>query len=256
MNNIYKANTELITDKIKSVTINSFAFYIKAKLLFKNSTIYKKKTSTREMSKLFGCSHTVIKKYLNELNDAGLITYMNGNITFRSLKHSKYFLSNRNTIHLRIYKTDSLNAIVAKLKFSILKLNGNKQKFIINAKADLNKRKMDLKVYKKYIKGLSEKQRVINEDLNIGNKKLGELLYCSKQTVSRLKHIWAELNLVRFKRVFENLGPINKNYLKYGNNISGVFISNKGIGYRYKHSKFEYLAGGTIYNPITKTYLA
>jgi hypothetical protein len=236
-------NVDLIKEQNEAVTLHSFALFIKSKLLFNNSTIYKQNTSTRKLSGLFGCSHTVTKKYLSELRKQNLLCEMNGNITFISLSKTEYKLNKKNQVKIWINSDDTLSTIATKLKFAVLKKNAEKQTFIKNLKSDLKNATMDLKLYKKYISKLSERQRVVNEDLNISNRKLAKELCCSVQSISVLKNKWAGLNLVRFTRVFDCLGKVNKKQFMLNQDLIGkhCFVSRNGYGYRFKYSKFELL---------------
>lgn len=138
--------------------------------------------------------------------------------------------------------------LVCRLKFALLNKNAEHQNFIKQLKADINnaKKRLDkdrLKEKRKYIDSLpSEKLRQLNGDLNISNYKLAKMLNCSIQQVSYLKKKWAELNLVRFQKVWKPLGKVNPKFFSlYRNSNKYAYVNKYGYGFELQHSRFTLL---------------
>jgi len=260
-----KVNIELIQEQLEQGTILSFSFFIKAKLLLGNSTIYHANTSLRSIGEKFGCSHTVVKKYLTELEKQELVRWHSGNLTFVSLK-KEHRLTKKNQISIYLSKSLSIREIAYRLQFAVLKKNAEQQEFMMNLKTDLqsNRAYVDVKQKRKHIDsklGAMSKQQqkkflMPTDKFVMSNLNLAKKLSTSTQSISYIKNKWQKMGLCKFYRQFKKIGEkenANSSWFNKACNLEGVFMSDKGVIYQSKPSKFILLGKEWLHSSLAET---
>lgn len=216
------------TGLLQEVGIAPFAFYIKLKSLYSNSTIYN--YSLRKVSRLAGCSTTLAKKNLTILEKYGLIEYHHGNLTLKSQKN--FSLKYRGKAKILINPDMSILVLKDKLIALLIERKQNQQRYTINKSIRKDRVQRGTSNSKVLVDAICE------ESLAIGLRSLSDYLKVSSSylcsNLNRLKND----GKVKIKHIKENLGnaPIINKYYEEGY----LYKDKKGQTILFKGSVYSF----------------
>lgn len=239
---------------ISSLSIDdkrAFALLLKIKAKYSNSRVFDYSISS--LSKSINVSRYSVQKYVDTIISNGW-GYITNNDQLVMVSFKKIFKgATFKEYSVDIYPNDTINEIVDKINFIILKRNISQQDYVKTFKGyehyssiDCNKKKLSLKDYKK-LKRVRKNNpsllRGVFVDFNvIGMRKLAKLLNCSLSSASSFIKRLVKDGLIVISHVKE---LVKKSVWRSASNET-IHQSNKSsFGYYYTHNNNLYRFIGT-----------